>query len=144
MKKLNTVIFSLLLLVVSCSDNDDEVDLENPELKGTWLLVERRPGDGSSRGFEKVDSEKQIKFFEDGTFKSNGNLCYNDTSTEENTSGAYVINDTIITQFTFDNYLVPEDCDSEYRVVLYLQVEKSSLILTYPGFEGSAQIYQKN
>ncbi len=131
------------MLLCTCSDNDDTVILkDNPELSGTWLLVEQYldPGDGSG-DFKKMDSKKTIQFLEDGMFRSKGKLCNLDTDSGPDISGKYVIND-ILTKYSSENHLLPEGCDFEdYRV--YIHLEGSSLILSYPCFEGCAQKFRK-
>ncbi|AYN68746.1 hypothetical protein D1013_15845 [Euzebyella marina] len=142
MKRLSFFIL-MALLTVSCSDSDDEIDPENPDLVGTWLLIEQYsdPGDGSGE-YREVDSEKSIEFLEDGIFKSNGELCDLTIETGTNTSGTYVMNDTIVTQFSEENYLMPEECDIEDFKVYY-HIEEGSLILSFPCIEGCGQKYEK-
>ena len=142
MKNLS-VFIAVLFALVSCSDNDDEINPENPKLIGTWLLVEQYydPGDGSGE-YEKIESEKSIEFLEDGIFKSNGELCDLNSSTDANSSGTYLMNDTIISQFSDENYLMPEGCGiEEYKV--YFHIEESSLILSFPCIEGCGQKYAR-
>lgn len=138
-----SVLALLFIGFISCTDNDDEIDTAQPELMGTWLLVEQNvdPGDGSGE-FQKVDSEKSIEFLEEGIFKSNGTFCDMNVESTETSSGTYVINDSIVSQFSPENYLMPEGCDTEeYKVSLY--IEESALILSYPCIEGCAQKYRK-
>src|SRR5680860_381573 len=127
-KKIGLVMLTILFF--ACSDSDDTITLtENPELGGTWLLVEQYsdPGDGSG-DFEKVGSKKTIQFLEGGKFKSMGKLCFLDTASGPETSGKYMINDTL-TKYSSENYLLPQGCDYEgYRVYIYL--DGSSLVLS--------------
>jgi len=130
------------LLIFACSNNDDVSPTDIPELAGTWLLVEEYndPGDGSG-DFMEIDSKKTIQFLKDGIFSSNGKLCHLDTATGPNTSGKYVVNDTL-NEFSFENYLFSEGCDFEdYKI--YIHLDGPSLILTYPCIEGCAQKYKK-
>ncbi|NNE75565.1 MAG: hypothetical protein HKN31_00655 [Pricia sp.] len=94
----------IALLIFACSDNDDSLTTDIPELEVTWWLVEQYadPGDGSG-DFTGVDSEKTIQFLQNGIFRSNGRLCNLNTITGPNSSGKYVLNDTL-TKFSFDNY----------------------------------------
>ncbi|MFC4094414.1 hypothetical protein [Euzebyella saccharophila] len=136
-------LFLFTVIGLSCSDNDDEINPENPGLIGTWLLVEQYtdPGDGSGE-YQKVDSEKSIEFLEDGIFKSNGELCDLNSDAGANTSGAYVMNDTIISQFSSENYLLPDGCTTEDFKIFY-HLEEGSLVLSYPCIEGCGQKYLK-
>ena len=131
------------LIGLSCSDNDDEINPENPGLIGTWLLVEQYadPGDGSGE-YQNVDSEKAIEFLEEGIFKSNGELCDLNSEAGDNTSGTYVMNDTIISQFSSENYLIPDGCNTE-DFKIYYHLEEGSLVLSYPCIEGCGQKYLK-
>lgn len=133
----------LTIFLFACSDRDDTLTLtDNPELGGTWLLVQQYsdPGDGSG-DFEKVDSKKTIQFLGDGKFRSKGKLCYLDIASGPETSGKYIINDTL-TKYSPENYFLPQGCDYvDYKV--YIHLDGSSLVLSYPCTEGCLQKYRK-
>lgn len=101
----------IALLLFACADCDNTSLTDIPELAGSWLLVEQYadPGDGSG-DFEDVDSDKTLQFLADGIFRSNGSLCNMDQTTGPKTSGKYLVNDTL-TEFSLENYLLPEGCD---------------------------------
>lgn len=131
---------ALTMLIIGCSDSDDTFPNDILELTGTWLLVEQYadPGDGSG-DFVEVDSKKTIVFLQDATYRSNGQLCTMDSNTNANTFGSYVIKDTL-TEFSNNNYLLPEGCDAEQRRI-GIVLDAGSLMLTFPCIEGCAQKY---
>ena len=140
MKRLSLI--AVVLVIISCKDNDDASLTTIPELSGTWLLVEQYsdPGDGSG-DFMKVKSEKTIEFLNDGTFRSNGKLCSLDSSIGPKTTGIYAVNESL-TKYSQNNYLEPEGCEFEnLKVGIYLR--GSDLILSYPCFEGCQQKFKK-
>ena len=58
--------FFVFLLVLSCSDDDDQQFLSGDSLPGKWLLVEAffDPGDGSGE-YEEVNSNRHLEFTDD-------------------------------------------------------------------------------
>ena len=143
MRKIGFAILTILFF--ACSDSDDTITLaDNPELSGTWLLVEQNldPGDGTGY-FKKVDSDKTIQFLADGIFRSKGELCELNAASGPETFGKFIINDTLTKEkYPFENYLLQDGCDFEnYRIGIHL--DGSSLILTYLCFEGCSQKFRK-
>lgn len=140
MKKI--FLLGFIMLSFSCSDDDDMIFEDGSDLEGTWLLVEQYvdPGDGSG-DFRGVDSNKTITFTADNTYTANGSLCFISTESDGNVSGIYQINDEDITEFSSENYLIPEDCNADTRV--YINFDGSSLVLSYLCIEGCAQKYRK-
>ncbi|WP_299115158.1 lipocalin family protein [uncultured Winogradskyella sp.] len=84
MKKLS-IFLVLLLVLVSCDSDDDNV-----ELIGDWQLVEvlADPGDGSGT-FTPVTSSKMMTFNTDGTVTSNGIMCDIVLNTNTQSNGTY-------------------------------------------------------
>lgn len=92
------IILCLIGLLSSC--NSDDNLSSNTSLVGEWKLIEilADPGDGSGT-FSAVESEKRIKFHQDGTFTSNGTICNMSIEANNPTSGTYsLINSTINSQ----------------------------------------------
>lgn len=139
MRKLLIAFFGVLLL--ACSGDDVLFD-EMPELQGTWLLIEQYadPGDGSG-DFKKVDSNKTIRFLENGTYIAKGSLCDMNFNSGEDTTGTYEIG-AELSEYSADNYMKPEDCGFD-GVRIYIQMEGSNLILSYLCIEGCAQKFKK-
>lgn len=83
------LVLAIVGLLVSC---DKAEKIPNTELIGTWRLIEvlADPGDGSGT-FLPVKSDKTIKFENDGTISSNGNLCNMSGNTDHFTSGTYSV-----------------------------------------------------
>lgn len=145
MRKIGSIICSILIL--ACSDTDDSVTIlaEHPELSGTWVLVEQLldPGDGSGV-FEKVDSKKTIEFLEDGIFSSKGELCAISADSGAEIFGQYIINDTLTKiDYPSENYLLQDGCDrKDNRIAIHL--DGSALILAYSFcFEPCQQKFRK-
>jgi hypothetical protein len=129
-------------MFTACSDRDDSVSTDIPELAGTWILIEQYSdlGDGSGE-FVKVKSKKSLEFLENGRFKANGKLCTLDTSSGPTTYGKFVISDSL-NQYSPENYLVPEGCEYE-NLKVYYHLDGPNLILSYPCIEGCAQKFAR-
>jgi hypothetical protein len=132
-----------VMLLLGCSDDDKVVFDNESDLLGRWLLIEQYadPGDGSGE-FRKVESDKVIRFFDDGTYTSNGTLCFMGVESTEEVSGTYEINDMDLSQFSSENFIVPEDCTFEASNV-FIHLEGDKLILSYLCIEGCGQKYRK-
>jgi hypothetical protein len=103
------------------------------EFVGEWKLIETMsdPGDGSGK-FHKIDSEKTLKIEPNGKIKSNGELCYLSTTTENRTNGQLIkdSNETIL-----------KSCDKKYKPIYKLT--ENFIIVYYPCKEGCAEKYEK-
>ena len=117
---------ALLLGIGLFSSCDTDDDSSNQDLIGEWELIEilADPGDGSGT-FSEVESNKTIKFHEDGTITSNGTLCTMSIEANNPTSGTYSL--------THSNFTSPDCSQPEYSY----QFEHSGniLIITYPCIE---------
>lgn len=132
MKKLILLLCAFAFLS-SCSSDDDDADT-NTELVGEWKLIEvlADPGDGSGT-FSAVESEKKIRFHQDGTITSNGTICDLSIEANNSTSGTYSLVDS-----TFKS---PYCYDSEFNY--QFEHNGNTLIIIYPCFEGCMAKYRK-
>jgi len=132
-----------VMLLIGCSDDDEVVYDHESDLSGTWILIEQYadPGDGSG-DYQKVESDKTIRFFENGTYTSNGSLCFMGVESNKKESGVYEINDADLSKFSSENFLVPEECTFEETKV-FIHLEGDKLILSYLCIEGCGQKYRK-
>ena len=127
-------IFSFLviaLLVLSCSSDD----LDTSNVVGTWKLAQvlADPGDGSGT-FVNVESNKTIIFLSDGTFSSNGNLCFFGSLTTVTTEGVFSAEDEVI---------YPTTCENFARIGLNYKIENGALTVYYQCIEACAEKYKK-
>lgn len=132
MKKI-AFLFTLLVLTVSCSDDDDNKTTPPQSIVGTWKLIEvySDPGDGSG-DFTAVESDRTITFNADGTLTSNGNLCYMTIDTDVSTSATYSENALLL------------NCGFEEESLEYTyEINESHLIINYPCIEACQAKYSK-
>ncbi|UJH66813.1 hypothetical protein [Allomuricauda sp. SCSIO 65647] len=137
----SVLVLVLFLLLLGCDEDDS---LNRPtDLIGTWLLIEQYadPGDGSG-DFNPVNSDKIIIFSAEGTYMANGSLCFMGTDSDSDVSGTYEINDSDLSDYSSENFLVPEDCNFD-DLKVYIHLEENRLILSYLCIEGCAQKYRK-
>ncbi len=132
MKKSIPVIF-LSVILISCSENDP--DLDETSIHGKWLLVEQLadPGDGSGT-FQPVDSDNTIEFFADGKFRSNFILCSMGTNSGQSGQGTFSIT---------ENLIFPADCPWAEDRGLSFEWEDVTLKIYYPCIEPCAQKFKK-
>ncbi|WP_051605539.1 lipocalin family protein [Sediminibacter sp. Hel_I_10] len=128
------IVLTCLLVLSSCSNDDDNSNQETSELLGTWQLIEiyADPGDGSG-DFMTVDSDKTISFESDGTVASNGSLCGFSTTTGEVTTGTYSESDSTISG---------EGCSNQQFLTSF-NMENARLILSFPCIEACQEKYIK-
>jgi len=126
MNQLTGICFATLLMT-AC--NHDHCQHNNPKLTSEWRLTEQSidPGDGSGR-FHSVNSEKNIRFFSDGTVESNGDLCSMSLDSDRHSSGTY----------SSDNFIFPNDCKG---VKLHFERDHSELIVYYQCIEPCREKY---
>ena len=100
---------------------------------GEWRLVEVLfdPGDGSGT-FQSVASNKEIKFCDNGTFESNGNMCTMSSEADSTTYGTY---DTSAETFA------PDNCMMMPPMAYFYSVDGDTLLLRYPCIEPCQQKY---
>jgi hypothetical protein len=128
MKRILNVLLILMILNFSC---EDDAHIE-PELIGTWELVEEwaDPGNGSGT-FRPIESDKQITFTRKGKVISNGTLCEMSSTTEDKSRGKYELESSTI---------ILDDCNTK----ISLSKEDQYLILGYLYcIEPCAQKYRK-
>ena len=128
MKKL--ILFTCLTGILFSCNNDNSTT--ETELIGSWKLIEILvdPGDGSGT-FYSVKSDKIITFESNGIVTSNGNLCYVEINSDNQTSGTYSISESTFNSpncnntdynFTYEqngniliiNYPCKEPCKAKY------------------------------
>ena len=124
--KITIKLLLVIFLFVTCSKD------ETPQIIGKWKLIEKweSPGD-SNVNFQRVDYEKTIEFFNDGTLVIivKGSIsCDNGTGI----SGAYYIEESIVFR----------DCEG-YVFPIQFYFQNSKLILSYPYFEPYMEKYTK-
>ncbi|TRZ41797.1 hypothetical protein [Robertkochia solimangrovi] len=122
------MIFAMILW--SCTDKDDNID---DNLASLWELNEvlSDPGDGSGT-FHEVDSDKYLKFFEDGTLQSNYSLC----ELYEMEAGIFT------TTYDADASVINLPGD-ECGNFLQYEIKEGELYLYYPCFEACAEKYER-
>ena len=121
--KITLKLLLIIFLFVTCSKD------ETPQIIGKWKLIENweSPGD-SNVIFERVDYEKTIEFFSDGTLV----IIVEGSFWCDNGSGTYSIAQSIIFR----------ECGATgSEIQFYFQ--KSKLILSYQFFEGYMEKYRK-
>lgn len=132
MKKL-LVLFSCLLILNACGK---EKEIPSNVLVGNWKLTSLYvdPGDGSGV-YVDVNSNKQITFFNDGSFTSKGDICDIYPSDEGISSGSYSVSDTTI--------VVAICKGKEANIDIKLILEKDLITIYYPCIEGCANKYTR-
>ncbi len=126
------ILLGLIGLLSSCNSDDDSSP--NTDLVGEWKLIEvlADPGDGSGT-FSAVESNKIIRFHQDGTVSSNGTICSMSIEANNPTSGTYsLINSTI-------NSLDCNNPDYNYQ----FEHDGNILIVIYPCIEPCQAKYRK-
>jgi len=102
---------------------------------GKWHLIEELmdPGDGSGT-FQPVSSNKEIRFFNNGTFEANGEMCGMANQASSTHTGTY---DTSTETFS------PDNCMSTAPISYKYSVNGNTLILIYPCTCGCQQKYER-
>ncbi|MEW7279317.1 lipocalin family protein [Aquimarina sp. 2201CG1-2-11] len=133
MKKI-ALLCSLIGVLYSCKNDDNNTETPNTDLIGNWRLIETLidPGDGSGT-FTAVESDKIITFHEDGKITSNGSLCDVSIETNTPTSGTYSKTDA-----TFNS----KDCHNGDHTYNFKH-EGLTLIVEFPCFEPCKEKYTK-
>lgn len=124
----------ICIIIFSCSDDDNNQAISNPELIGTWELIEiyGDPGDGSG-DFETVESNKTVEFRSDGTIVSNGTLCHPSIASDSPSFGTYSMADATINV---------ADCTNSPAVPQY-EIDGSKLTISYVCVESCQEKYIK-
>lgn len=132
MKK-SLILLGLLLTIISCDKNDDNENTDSL-LIGEWQLIEvlADPGDGSGT-FRSVESDKFIKFHDDGKIISNGAICNTSIESDLVSSGTYSLADSTISS---------PDC-SESAIKISFELQGTNLILNYPCIEPCRAKFEK-
>lgn len=96
MKK-GILLITIIGLLFSCSDRNEDLSAIETTLIGKWKLIEVLidPGDGSGT-YIGVSSEKIVEFHNDGTITSNGTICETNTLIVSPSSGTYSVTESTI------------------------------------------------
>ena len=123
---------SLFIMLTSCKKEECGSD---KGIEGKWRLVAELmdPGDGSGT-FHPVNSDKEVKFFDNGTFEANGDMCGMSSQSGNTQTGTY---DTSTSTFS------PNYCMSMAPLSYHYTVSGNTLILIYPCTCGCRQKYER-
>lgn len=117
MKKVISLLVTLVVLF-SCSKDNNSDPKEEKELQSKWQLIETYFDIGDGNGeFHPVKSDLTIYFYDDGTLTASEPICNSNPETDEPVSGTYSSENTII---TLTNCIMPYEIDG------------TTLILNYP------------
>lgn len=113
---------ALVAFFSSCGKDDSDNNTENlPEgVSSQWKLIAQYndPGDGSG-GFEPVESNKSLVFYDDGTLVCYGSLCSTLTGSDVSNNGVYDASNFIITTEECDQYTVRYAYEDDYLILKY-------------------------
>ena len=126
-------ILSLSLSILILASCDKEACSSSNGILGEWELVEELmdPGDGSGT-FQPVTSDKKIKFCDDGTFTSNGDVCFMGNQADGIQEGTYDASTSTLS---------PNYCMSMMPMSISYTVNGNTLIISYLCIEGCQQKY---
>lgn len=132
MKILTLLAISCLLLAFSSCQKECD---RKKGIVGKWKLIEEvyDPGDGSGT-FQSIESDKTIKFCQDGTFEANGEVCFMGTESGSTHTGTYD---------TSTNTISPDNCISMMPMSIGYSVSGNRLIISYPCNCGCQQKYKR-
>ncbi len=127
------LIFSALFALASCEKETCNCYSSSNGIVGEWLLIEELvdPGDGSGT-FQAVNSDKEIKFCDNGSYEANASMCLMTNQSDSTTYGTY---DTSTETFS------PENCMIMAPMAYRYSVSGDTLILSYPCIEACQQKY---
>lgn len=126
----------LLLLLVSFGCSKDKA-IGNPDVLGEWELIEEKEWTGTMEPevFQPVESDKTITFLSDGTFQSNGDMCF--MSRESNTLSSGMFYPTL-------NSIEPAECQfAAPSSGIKYEIDGKHLIIKYPCIEICEQKYER-
>jgi hypothetical protein len=92
------VTLGLLLFTSILACSKEKEGQSGPQVKSSWIMTAhlQDPGDGSGT-FVPVNSTKYLKFYANGTLRSNGDICSMDSSATNATTGTYSVADSSLT-----------------------------------------------
>ena len=130
------LIFSTLVLFISCSSDDKDIPLD---LIGTWKLqeVNNDPGDGGGT-FQKVESDKVLVFKKNLEITSNGSLSENTINSNSSSRGIYRITDD-----SEASGIITPSGSEHLSTEIRFEIKSSTLYVYYPCIEGCAAKYTK-
>ncbi|MDG1330989.1 MAG: lipocalin family protein [Crocinitomicaceae bacterium] len=126
------ILSSLILLLASCQKT--ECGFGN-EIVGKWQLTEQLadPGDGSGT-FNPITSSKEIRFYANGTFEANGDMCQMTSQAGLIHTGTYDIS---------NETLAPDNCVSMMPMSYNYTLNGNTLIISFPCICGCQQKYER-
>ena len=112
----------IILIVVSCSKNNDNTS--SNLLKGTWKLTEvlADPGDGSGT-FNSVNSTKNLIFSNSGNLSSNGAICDMSIETNLSSTGTYSEVNSTINSTNCPNNTIKYELNGNTLILIYPCIE---------------------
>jgi hypothetical protein len=118
-------------VLISCG-KDEPISLNN--VVGEWQLIEQMIDPGNGTGvFTPVVSNKTIVFTENGTYLSNGSVCYPSIIASEASSGTYSDSGNILNT----------ECAGIAPMPIAFSVEKGELYIFYPCYEGCTEKFER-
>lgn len=129
------------LLLFNCASDDNETNIENDDLLGTWKVFELLSDQGDGSGtFQSVTYNRTIKFLSNGIVESSGSLCF--MGTENNpSSGTFELDSE---SEYIEGTIKSSDCNSSSpSSIVFYKIESSNLILRYNCNEGCAEKFVK-
>ncbi|WP_346880664.1 hypothetical protein [uncultured Algibacter sp.] len=131
----------LALLIIGCSSDDDTTTTKsNPNLIGTWKLIEQLqdPGDGNGT-FKAVTSDRTFTFNTENTVVVNGNICFMRVDVGDEISATYNMD---ANDASSGKILTGTICNTSGFNLNYT-IEGQFLIVSYPCIEACAQKFEK-
>ena len=125
----------LLMFMLGCEKDQTEAT----DIMGEWKLVEEKIGSaiiiGEPTVFEPVQSNKTITFYSNGTFSSNGDMCFMTNQASSQNTGLYY--ESLLS-------IEPNGCQSAAASSgIKYQLDADTLIISYQCFEACQQKYYR-
>jgi hypothetical protein len=141
MKKLIFLVVALVFL--SCT-SDEGKPTGGTAIIGKWKLIEQLsdPGDGSGT-FQPINSNRIIEFFNDGTVRVNGVLCFMSSQVGKEESGTFRLITDPNNDTQNDGEITPNTCSSRSAKVYFDLPVSGNLILWYLCIEPCGQKFEK-
>lgn len=133
MRKLQILIVSLILGMLSCKKENT-----NPDLIGKWKLIEEyiNPGANYHEEFVPTTANRTLEFHKDGTVYSNHDICLFSSDSSSACTGSYSLVDSSITA---------PCCTMKMPGRIYFKIKDQNLLIYYTACdEGCCFKYVKN
>ena len=126
-------IILFLLLLASCDKTEVESITNSTAI--TWHLIQVGISEGGGDTIPiDVESEKQLTFYENGTFKSNSDFCAFMADAGVSSSGIYEASNSI---------LYAENCLDNGIKKLFYYIEENKMTIYYPCICGCFEVYEQ-